>query len=288
MSWGARHLSVELGGHRVLDDLSLDVAPGRIVGLVGGDGAGKSTALRSLVGLVRVSAGLVEMPARHRLGYMPASSGSYPDLTVDENLAFVAAAYGLGASTAHERADRLLERAGLVDARSRLGGQLSGGMRQKLGVIMAMLHEPDVLVLDEPTTGVDPVSRAELWRLITRAAADGAAVGFSTTYLDEASRAAELYVLEAGRVLASGSPAGIVAATPGTLWSVRERPHGESSTRSWRRGREWRLWQPARGEPGMPPGEAEGERVEPDLQDAVIVAALAHRAESSSPSQGAA
>ena len=152
----------------------------------------------------------------------------------------------------------------------RLAGQLSGGMRQKLGVIAAMLHRPDLLVLDEPTTGVDPVSRAGLWLLIARAAADGAAVVLATSYLDEAERAHHVLVLDAGSELGSGTADQIVAAMQGTLTVAGTRPAGEAGRRAWRREGRWRVW-----DPGPAPGDGGGGAVRPDLQDAVTVAALA-------------
>jgi ABC-2 type transport system ATP-binding protein len=189
---------------------------------------------------------------------------------VDENLAFRASAYQMPEATARERGNELLERAGLAGARDRLAGQLSGGMRQKLGVIAAMLHQPDLLVLDEPTTGVDPVSRADLWWLIARAAANGAAVVLATSYLDEAERAVDVLALDAGRVLGSGTPQEIVAAMPGTLRVSDARPEGEARRRAWRRGGLWRIWEPPGGAAGQP-----GRALAPDLQDAVTVAILA-------------
>jgi ABC-2 type transport system ATP-binding protein len=168
----------------------------------------------------------------------------YPDLTVAENLAFRAAAYGLAGPAAREQAQEYLDRAGLAAARDRLGGELSGGMRQKLGMIMAMVHRPQLLVLDEPTTGVDPVSRSDLWWLIARAAAGGAAVVLATTYLDEAERSAAVLALDGGRELAQGTPEEIIAALPGTLRAVDARPDGQDSRRAWRRGGQWRVWDP--------------------------------------------
>jgi len=209
---------------------------------------------------------------------------------VAENLEFRSAVFGMKGAAAREggwgggwEVGEYLERTGLAAARERLTGQLSGGMRRKLGVIAAMLPEPELLVLDEPTTGVDPVSRADLWWLIARAAAGGAAVLMSTTYLDEAARAAHVLVLDAGRTLAEGTPAEIVASVPGTIVVVPSRPDGEDERRrAWRRAGTWRVWQPAsqaakqaasqaaeQGAVGVPAKE-----VTPDLQDAVCVAAL--------------
>src|SRR5581483_1919878 len=153
-----------------------------------------------------------------------------------------------------------LARAGLTGARDRLAGRLSGGMRQKLGVIAAMLTSPALLVLDEPTTGVDPVSRADLWSLIARAAADGAAVVVATSYLDEAERAAHVLVLDAGSQLAVGTPEQITAAMPGQLRVSDTPPPATGRPRAWRRAGRWQVWDPsgatdgaAGGQPGRPP-----------------------------------
>ena len=186
--------------------MSLVAAAGQVTAVVGGDGAGKTTLLRCLAGAQAPGSGRVSRPDVRRIGYLPASSGLYPDLTVAENLAFRAAAYGLTAARAREQVAEYLDRAGLTAARDRLVGQLSGGMRQKLGMIAAMVHRPQLLVLDEPSTGVDPVSRSDLWWLIARAAAAGSAVVLSTSYLDEAERAGLVLALDAGRELATGTP----------------------------------------------------------------------------------
>jgi ABC-2 type transport system ATP-binding protein len=273
--WGTEEACVRYGDKLALDHVTFRAVPGRVSAVVGGDGAGRTTLLRCLAGALAVSSGQVRLPAPLRIGYLPAGSGTYPDLSVDENLAFRATAYRLPAAAARERSGELLERAGLASARGRLAGQLSGGMRQKLGVIAAMLHRPDLLVLDEPTTGVDPVSRSDLWWLITRAAADGAAVVLATSYLDEAERAFDVLALDVGRELAAGTPEEIVAAMPGTLRVSDARPEGEARPRAWRRGGRWRIWDP----PGHPaPGGADGpagRALAPDLQDAVTVAILA-------------
>jgi ABC-type multidrug transport system ATPase subunit len=270
--WGSEAASVRFGKKLALDRVSFHAAPGRVTAVVGGDGAGRTTLLRCLAGALMPSSGQVRRPARPRIGYLPASSGIYPDLSVTENLAFRASAYQMPPAAARERSGLLLERAGLAAASGRLAGQLSGGMRQKLGVIAAMLHQPSLLVLDEPTTGVDPVSRADLWWLIARAAADGAAVVLATSYLDEAERASSVLALDAGRELAQGTPAQIVAAMPGTLQASDAPPAGEARRRAWRRGGRWRIWDPD-GRPGAAAGPGLA-AVTPDLQDAVTVAIL--------------
>ncbi len=216
-AWGTDEVCVSYGKIVALDCVSLSAPPGQVTAVVGGDGAGKSTLLRCLAGAIAPDSGTVRRPDKERAGYLPASSGIYPDLTVAENLDFRAVGYGMSRRLARERAAEYLDRAGLLPAADRLAGQLSGGMRQKLAVIAAMLHQPDLIVLDEPTTGVDPVSRSGLWWLIARAAAEGCAVVLATTYLDEAERCASVLVLDSGTVLASGTAEKIVAAMPGSL-----------------------------------------------------------------------
>src|SRR5215472_7415675 len=234
-AWGADEVCVTFGKTVALDCVSLSAVPGQVTAVVGGDGAGKSTLLRCLAGVLVPDSGVVRHPPKERTGYLPATSGIYPDLTVAENLDFRAQGYGMAKQAASERASEYLDRAGLAAASDRLAGQLSGGMRQKLAVIAAMLHHPDLIVLDEPTTGVDPVSRSGLWWLIARAAAEGCAVVLATTYLDEAERCASVLVLDAGQALASGTAEQIVAAMPGSLHAIAARPEGEAAARSWRR-----------------------------------------------------
>ena len=250
--WGTEEASVRYGDKLALDRVTFRALPGQVSAVVGGDGAGRTTLLRCLAGAHAVSSGRVRLPVPLRIGYLSAGSGTYPDLSVDENLAFRASAYQMPAAAARGRSREFVERAGLAGARARLAGQLSGGMRQKLGVIAAMLHQPDLLVLDEPTTGVDPVSRADLWWLIARAAADGAAVVLATSYLDEAERAVEVLALDAGRVLGTGTPQEIIAAMPGTLRVSDARPGGEARRRAWRRGGCWRMWDPPATPPSRP------------------------------------
>ncbi len=206
MSWGVEHVTVRHGRTIALDEVSLSVEPGGISAVVGGDGAGKSTLLGAVTGRVAVDSGQVRRPPADAIGAMAEVPGVWSDLTVDEHLAFTADAYRMAPSRAEEAGRRLLERADLAHARGRLASELSGGMRQKLAVVLALLHAPTLLVLDEPTTGVDPVSRAELWRLIGHAAAEGTGVLLATTYLDEAERAGDVLVLMEGRSLMAGAP----------------------------------------------------------------------------------
>jgi ABC-2 type transport system ATP-binding protein len=266
--WGVSDLRVSYGKVVALDGVSLDAPAGQVTAVVGGDGAGKSTLLRCLAGAMMPGSGRVRRPAKEKTGYLPASSGIYPDLTVAENLDFRAQGYGMSRQLAALRAAEYLDRAGLAPAVGRLAGQLSGGMRQKLAVIAAMLHHPELIVLDEPTTGVDPVSRSGLWWLIARAAAEGCAIVLATTYLDEAERCASVLALDAGVALAAGTAEDIVAAMPGSLHSSPRRPDDDAAARSWRRAGQWRTWEPERGD---------GQVLVPDLQDAVTVAALSRQ-----------
>jgi ABC-2 type transport system ATP-binding protein len=269
MSWGVEDLTVRYGGRVALAGVSFEARAGAVTAIVGGDGAGKTTLLRALAGAVRPASGVVRRPPAQRIGYCSAGPGVYRDLTVDENLAFAGSAYGLRGHELGARAVELLERTGLLAARGRLGGQLSGGMRQKLALAMAVLHRPELLVLDEPTTGVDPISRAELWRLLAGGAAAGAAVAIATAYLDEAERASSVLVLDQGRTLLAGTPGELVAGMPGVVLDAAQRPAGVLEP--WRRGPRWRIWSP-RGAvlDGTHP-------VTPGLEDAVIVASLQRR-----------
>ena len=273
MTWGVRGLTVRLGPRVVLDDVTLEVPDRAVTAVVGGDGAGKTTLLRSLVGTVQPTSGEVSRPPSDQVGYVSAGPGLYLDLSVAENLGFAASAYGVAGDQVRGRIDDLLVRTGLTDARDRLAGRLSGGMRRKLAFAMALLHRPRLLVLDEPTTGLDPVSRVELWQHLADAAAGGAAVVLATNYMDEAERATGVLVLDRGRALVWGSPEGILAAIPGTVVEAAARPEGVTA---WRAGEGWRSWLPgALGGDGSQTPDATpipGDRL--GLRDAVIVAAL--------------
>lgn len=259
MSWGVEGVSV---GEGSLRDVSVSVEPGTITAVVGGDGAGKTTLSRVMVGLTAVESGQVCRPAK--IGFQPETSGVWRDLTVAENLALVAGAHRIASAERERRVAELLEVTGLGPARDRLGGRLSGGMRQKLGVAMALLPSPDLLVLDEPTTGLDPISRLELWAFIGNATSEGRAVLLTTGYMDEAARAETVLALDEGQVLASGDIDEIVGSMPGRVF-LSDHREGQLS---WRRGNSWRVWSP---DGSIPDGALP---VDPDLADVVTVAAL--------------
>ncbi len=242
MTFGVSGLDKHFGDICALRGVDLDVPAGSVVAVVGGDGAGKTTLLQCLVGRYAPSAGQVRRPPSHQIGYMPSTSGTWRELTVDENIEFVAKAFKMSKPDRDRRRAELVERAGLTDASDRLAAQLSGGMRQKLGFVLAMLHAPELLVLDEPSTGVDPVSRVELWRLIAQAAAAGTAVAMATTYLDEAERATAVTVLDRGRAIATGTSDDLLSSMPGCI-TAPERP--SVAAHSWRRGRSIREWHAA-------------------------------------------
>jgi ABC-2 type transport system ATP-binding protein len=264
MTFGVNRVTVRYGDVTALDSVSMAAPAGTVSAIVGGDGAGKTTLLKTLVGRLTPDSGQVEAPEANRIGYQPATGGSWPDLTVAENMAFVAGMYGLGPSDARRRTELLLERAGLDDARDRLSSRLSGGMRTKLGFCLAMVHEPDLLVLDEPSTGVDPVSRVELWRLLSETAASGTAVLMATTYMEEGERSSHVTVLERGRVLLEGPPAEVVASSPGVVYTTKQ---PERPDFSWRHADGFREWWPT-----APPGA--NHPVAVDLEDVAIVAVL--------------
>ena len=216
------------GDVRALDGLSLEVPHGRMFGLIGPDGAGKTTAIRVVCGLLRADSGSVRVlghdPVReHRaiaqsVGYLSQRFSLYGDLSVDENIAFFAEIHGVRRYAA--RRDRLLEMTQLTPFRGRLADRLSGGMKQKLALACTLIHEPRLIVLDEPTTGVDPVSRREFWKLLSEFLELGITILVTTPYLDEAERCARVALLHAGRVIAADAPDALRAGLPGRLIEV--------------------------------------------------------------------
>lgn len=262
-SFSAAAVTVTYGSNTALENVSIALVGGQIHGVIGGDGAGKSTLLKVLAGLDVGQTGAVHVPPANRIGYVPSTGGIFGDLTVDENMEFVASAYDLrGWET---RASMLLDRAAIGRFGKRIAKQMSGGERRKLAGCLALLHEPELLVLDEVTTGVDPVSRMELWRLVAGSAADGAAVVVATTYIDEAERMASALLLDRGRVRASGPPAEIVSTTNGSIVML-DVP--TDPARAWRSGRRWRQWSP--DEIDAPAGVP----AELGLEDAAIIREL--------------
>lgn len=270
---------VRFADQLALAGVSLDSEPGTVTALVGGDGAGKTTLLRVLVGRVAPDSGWVRTPPRESIGYLPATLGSWRGLSVAQNVEFVGGSYGMDRARIEARSAELLGAAGLEDFRDRLSGELSGGMRRKLGVCLAMLHDPALLVLDEPSTGVDPVSRVDLWRLASAAAARGTTVVMSTTYLDEAERARQVLVLDAGRVLVAGSPAEVLARAGGV---VTESERAVRPQWAWRRGAVFHeLWPDDPPPDGLP-------LVSPDLEDVVVARSLALQHSGAATAGGAA
>jgi ABC-2 type transport system ATP-binding protein len=269
MTYYLRDATVRFGRTLALDGVSVDIEPGSVVAAVGGDGSGKTTLLRALVGEVPLDRGEIGVPPQQEMGYLPASDGCWSALTVAQNMDFVGGIYGLSGPALSARRTELLRRAGLDECSTWLASQLSGGMRRKLAFSMTMLHQPRLLVLDEPSTGVDPVSRIDLWRLVSETAADGAAVIMSTTYLDEAERAATLVALDAGRVLASGTVPDVLAAFQGTM-TLTSTPRRRAM--AWRRGRGYHEYWPDGSD--IP---ADDSRITPDLEDVVIALSLRAR-----------
>lgn len=214
-------LTKNFGSLRAVDHLSFEVRSGEIFGLVGPDGAGKTTTLRMLAGVMPPDDGTAEIAdfdvvhdpegAKHHLSYMPQRFGLYEDLTVDENIRFYADLFGVGKTEREQRSTQLLQAAGMKEFRSRLAGKLSGGMKQKLGLVCALIHRPRVVLLDEPTTGVDPVSRRDFWRILYELLAEGVAILTSTAYLDEAERCHRVALLHEGRLLFCDTPAALKA-----------------------------------------------------------------------------
>jgi ABC-2 type transport system ATP-binding protein len=212
----ASGLTKSFPGVRAVDHLSFDVRVGEIFGLVGPDGAGKTTTLRMLAGVMPPDQGgaivagfnVVDDPegAKHHLSYMPQRFGLYEDLTVDENIRFYADLFGVHKDERVRRSVQLLQAAGMGEFRARLAGKLSGGMKQKLGLVCALIHRPKVILLDEPTTGVDPVSRRDFWRILYELVSEGVAILTSTAYLDEAERCHRVALLHQGKLLFCDTP----------------------------------------------------------------------------------
>lgn len=216
------------GATTAVETLSLSVGRGEMFGLIGPDGAGKTTTIRLICGLLRPDAGSLRVlgldPGRdHRrltnsVGYLSQRFSLYGDLSIDENIAFFAEIHGVRDYRA--RRDRLLDMTQLTKFRTRLADRLSGGMKQKLALSCTLIHEPALIVLDEPTTGVDPVSRREFWKLLSEFLAQGITILMATPYLDEAERCSRVALLHQGRLLALDQPEALRRSLSGALFEV--------------------------------------------------------------------
>jgi ABC-2 type transport system ATP-binding protein len=212
------------GATQALNALTLHVQRGEMFGLIGSDGAGKTTAIRLMCGLLRADSGEIRVlghdPVRdhrrmtERVGYLSQRFSLYGDLTIDENVAFFAEIHGM--KQYERRREQLLGMTQLTPFRGRLADHLSGGMKQKLALACTLVHEPELILLDEPTTGVDPVSRREFWKLLSEFLSAGITILMSTPYLDEAERCTRVALLHDGRLLACDEPSALRATMPGS------------------------------------------------------------------------
>ncbi|HRH73274.1 MAG TPA: ATP-binding cassette domain-containing protein [Zoogloea sp.] len=234
-------------GKRVAaDGLSMTVQAGEIYGLVGADGAGKSSLMKAVAGVLAFDAGTVEVfgtrvdsersaeQVKRRIGFLPQGLGLnlYPDLSIEENVDFFGRLRGVPAAELLERKRQLLEMTRLDSFRARPMRQLSGGMKQKLGLVCTLIHEPDLVILDEPTTGVDPVSRRDFWAILGKLLEEkGVTALVSTAYLDEADRFHRVSLFHEGKVMGEGTPAELVATVPGTLALFRAAPQADALPR---------------------------------------------------------
>ena len=225
-----RGLQRRFGDVTAVDGLSFDVARGELFGIVGPDGAGKTTTLRMLAGVLRPTAGDAFIGGvgvradpegvKHHIAYMSQRFGLYTDLTVRENIDFYADLYLVPGPERAARLERLFAFSGLGPFQERLAGQLSGGMKQKLGLCCALVHEPEIMLLDEPTFGVDPISRRDLWLIVHEMVASGITVVVATAYLDEAERCDRVAMLHEGHLVALDAPAGLQARLAGRIQVV--------------------------------------------------------------------
>ncbi|MFA6281653.1 MAG: ABC transporter ATP-binding protein [Candidatus Omnitrophota bacterium] len=212
----AVNLTRKFGSLTAVDNLNLDVPEGEIFGLVGPDGAGKTTTMRLLTGILSPTSGeawvcdkhIVKQaePLKENIAYMSQRFGLYEELTVLENINFYADVYGVGKAKREETIDRLLDFSGLLPFKQRFAGKLSGGMKQKLGLACALIHTPRVLFLDEPTNGVDPVSRRDFWNILYDLLKQKVTIFCSTCYLDEAERCTRVGLMHKGKLLRIDSP----------------------------------------------------------------------------------
>jgi ABC-2 type transport system ATP-binding protein len=210
------NVSMTFGAVRALDDVSLVIGQGEIFGLIGSDGAGKSTLLRLLATMMKPASGKMKIAGidvvsqsreiKNIIGYMPQRFGLYQDLTVEENMMFFMDIFGVRGAERKVRMEKYLGFSNLLPYLKRPAGKLSGGMKQKLGLACVLVHEPDVLILDEPTNGVDPVSRKEFWDILLDMKAQGKTITVSTAYLDEGELCGRVALMHKSKVIRTGSP----------------------------------------------------------------------------------
>jgi ABC-2 type transport system ATP-binding protein len=225
----ASNLVKRFGATTALEDVSFDVGAGELFGFIGPDGAGKTTLFRILVTLLVPDTGSATVlghdvvrdlwAIRKRVGYMPGRFSLYPDLSVEENLRFFASVFGTTIEREYEQIASIYRQ--LEPFRDRRAGALSGGMKQKLALCCALVHRPDLLFLDEPTTGVDAVSRREFWDLLDRLKAGGLTIVVSTPYMDEATRCDRIALMQRGRIIALDTPARVAAGFDRPLYGIR-------------------------------------------------------------------
>lgn len=230
-------LSKSYGKIRALSDFSLSVTDGEIFALVGPDGAGKTTLIRLLCRLINEDSGEVVIGGlgtrrdfekiKSLLGYMPQVFSLYPDLSVEENLTFYAGIYGLTGQAYREKRDYLFEFSKLGPFAGRRASALSGGMKQKLALSCALIHDPKILILDEPTTGVDPLSRRQFWEILLELRRQGTTILVSTPYMDEVARADRACFIFNGRKLSEGTPVALAAQFEGSIYYLDEMPTTE-------------------------------------------------------------
>lgn len=217
------------GAVKAVTDVSFTVKPGELFGLIGPDGAGKTSLFRVLATLLLPEGGNASLGGfdvvkdykeiRKRLGYMPGRFSLYQDLTVEENLAFFATVFKTTIETNYDLIRDIYVQ--IEPFKTRRAGKLSGGMKQKLALCCALIHRPEILLLDEPTTGVDTVSRKEFWEMLGRLKAEGITILVSTPYMDEATRCERIALMQAGSLLSVETPASIIAQYPGSLYAIR-------------------------------------------------------------------
>ena len=226
-----KDLNKKFGSLTAVKNLTLEVKTGEIFGLVGPDASGKTTTLRMLCGILPPDGGEAEVagcdirreaePLKEKVGYLPQRFGLYGDLTVLENIDFYADLYQVSKKGRKERVERLLRFANLEPFGDRRAQDLSGGMKQKLGLICALIHTPQVLLLDEPTTGVDPLSRRDFWIILYDLLKEGVTILFSTSYLDEAERCNRISMIYEGELLIADTPSAVKAQMKGTILELR-------------------------------------------------------------------